>query len=953
MLTKFKGLVFGCALIASTAVAQKAGSFEPILETELDSSIPALLTLSAIETDSRKIEDQAEADKLYSSMGAALKGKKVSDPADPLYKDAVALLQFYLLQGRSKDSSEKVKIAGSWLEQSAQQFSDASGKNPDLQARTAYLAKVGRFIKTDGADGISDLIPLKEKLKNSRDALANVDLLIGYSLAFNATTTAEGLRLMNSVSNQVSIYGRLAQKLTEAMLDYGLDADGNVTGSAKPGAETKLTYSVQIARGMSAGPQHLVMGSAIYIWTQVNGSKGVKAPGFLRDGFPGIIPVESLRERDALLELQAQKFKEAAAAYRKIAAAFPKSEIGTSLDQRVWDIELANYQKNGQLVELETAFMDFRERYQGKRGFSAYLVDSYRKTVDSVLELALSNNMSKPLQATVAQAAARFARIETDRAAAANMKFKVAQIYRGLQMYKEAVDLYVELAKDQPLKHYLLAIEAQSQLASWPTLPNLANVPAAKQPERARLLAFYEIVNQLKKGDDWFILAHIGALNRALGQPKNAENLWLKSLKANSGPKIALEAGGTLLSEFMSAKRWAEVIDLCHLFASRKQTPTLASKAVNYKPWLADALYNGGTADLGSNNLNRSVKYLEEFVQVFPSEARAPAANYSLAFAYKGLNKLTAALNVSKSLVEKFPTYPLRGKVLLQAGEWAAADRANWEFAFFFYGKYLSDYRKEANIPQIRMTLADLYMKRKLYGWAARLYKEQSQATNVPKDQRLAAAVKALEIEDQFGEAAEANRFAPRVLDLAGPQDPARFKALAIMGRFAANSKDLNAMNGVEAKLLPLNKGNRDVLEALGLIRFKRAEMMTKSIFYGENNLTIKDPEAVVKKYYERFEQERRHYLSVCQIGVSSYCAPSLMRLVTVAKQGVEALDKVTIADTLGPNRVNSFKVTKQLYASKILQSRKDYINEALRLAKAGTTTPIWKEEVIKNLEYE
>ncbi len=78
-----------------------------------------------------------------------------------------------------------------------------------------------------------------------------------------------------------------------------------------------------------------------------------------------------------------------------------------------------------------------------------------------------------------------------------------------------------------------------------------------------------------------------------------------------------------------------------------------------------------------------------------------------------------------------------------------------------------------------------------------------------------------------------------------------------------------------------------------------------------------------------------------------------MLRLTTVARQGLDAIDKVTIAETLGPNRVNSFKVFKQLHLSKVQQARKDFIDQSLKLAKAGTTTPIWKDEIIKTLEYE
>jgi tetratricopeptide (TPR) repeat protein len=519
-------------------------------------------------------------------------------------------------------------------------------------------------------------------------------------------------------------------------------------------------------------------------------------------------------------------------------------------------------------------------------------------------------------------------------------------------MFKEAVDLYLDIAKESPMKNYLLAVEAQSRLAAWTTQPNFDKAGAGDANERSKLLSIFESISQLKNGEDWSMLAHIGLLNRALGQNQKAEDLWMKGLKSNMASKLAMEAGGLLISEFYTAKRWADVIDLSHMFGTKKAVPTSKGKSIKYQPWLADALYNGGIADLQAQNFPRSVKYLEEFAQVFGSDTRIAAATYSLAFAYKGTGKMLAALNACKIVVEKYPRYNLRPKLMLQAAEWGAADKTTWEYAFFFYSKYLTDYKNERNIPDIRNTLADLYLKRKLYGWAARLYKEQSLAPNVSKEQQLTAAVKYMDIEEQYGEPKDAYAGALRIIQLTSPKDPAALHALAFMGRYVANNKDLKGMAEIEPKLLSFSKSSKEVQEAVGLIRFRRAELQTRTIVYTENNLLIKDPEGIVKKYFDVFEVEKQHYLKVCQVGISAYCAPAMLRLTTVARQGIEAMEKVAIAETLEPNRVNSFKVFRQLHLSRVQKARNDFIDQALKLAKAGTTTPIWKDEIMKTLEY-
>lgn len=938
---------------------QKLGqSYEPIISHELTLNIPYLLSLSAMEKDSRKLASQEEANQLFAVTQEAVKNQGEQDAKiatnNTLYKDQLTLLQFFMGHTQLKENRDRVKALGEQLEKSAATYAELS-KNPAFTAQAQFYSKLGKFIRTDGTDGISDLIPLKDKLKNNKDLLNSIELLVGYSLAMSPTTAAQGLQTMSKVSNEVSIYGRLAIKLSEALSDYGLDAEGAPLSTVKPSAEGKLIYCVQLARGMPLGLQHLVMNSAAFIWSKANQSPTARVPPFLKEGFPGIAPVDFLRERDALIELTAQNYKQASALYKKIAEAYPKGEQLAAIDSRIWELDILVFQKSGNLAELEGSFTALRTKYapQGKKGFYSTLGDAYRKVLDGSLDLALNPKGTKPQQTMAIQFTSKYLKSENDRAIAYPLKSKLALLYRSLKMYNEAVDSYLDIAKDQPLKNYLFAVEAQSQLASWPAQPDFANKSKDKVPERTKLLSIYETVSTIKNGGDWMILSHVGLLQRALNRPKDAEILWLKGLKADAATKYAQDAGGLLLHEFYEAKRWDDVVDLSHLFASKKVNPSVKGVALNYKPFLADALFKGGTEALAKNGFQKAVKFLEEFSIVFPSEPRYASAGHSLAFAYKGLNKLVPALNVCKNITEKFPKYPLRTKLILQAGDWAAADRNTWEYGFYFYTKYLTDYKNESNVPQIRTTLAELYFKRKLYGWASRLYREQSLSPKVAKDLQLKAAVRAMEIEDQFGEAKEANESAKRIIQLAAANDPSSYHAYAFIGRFIANSKDLKAMNDIEPKLTAISKSSKEVLEAIGYIRYRRAEILGKVIVNNESNLQLRDPEGTVKKYYARFEDERKNYLNVCQIGITAYCAPAMLKLTTIAKQGLEAIEKIQIAETLGAKRVNSFKVFKQLQVSKVQQSKKDYGDQALRLAKQGTTTPSWKEEITKSLEYE
>ncbi|MES2743940.1 MAG: hypothetical protein V4655_00875 [Bdellovibrionota bacterium] len=942
---------------AAAASVKSAPTFEPIIAHELSLNISYLLTLNSIDKDAKKIQSPEEAATLYASTDAAIKALGTEDHKAaplPIYKDVLSLIQFYMGRVPNKDNTAKIKNLGDSLEKSAANFA-ALTKNTVQQAQALYYVQIGKYIKSDGTDGISDLIPLKDKLKDNKDMVNAIDLMVGYSLASSPSSQAQGLQTMARVNNDVSIYGRLATKLSEAVIEFGLDADGQSVGAIKSTAESKLSYCVQLARAMPAGLQHIVMNSAAYIWVKANPNDDKRSPAFMKDGFPAVVPVDFMRERDALIELRAANYQAASALYKKIASAYQPGPAQSAVDSRIWELDILQFQKTGSMTELEASFAALRAKYlpQGKKGFYAMVGDSYRKVLDSNLDAGLSPQGAAAQKTMAIQFATKYLATEQDRVIAYPLKAKLALLYRSQKMFREAVETYLDIAKDQPLKNYVMAIESQSQLASWSNIPDFTNKSKDKVPERQKLLSIYETVGSINKNTDWGVISHVGLLNRVLGNTKAAEQLWTKTLASNPAHKYANEAAGLMLSEYNTAARHDELIELIHLVVSKKVTPTLKAAPVNYKPWLADSLFKAGNAELSKNNLPKAVKYLEEFTIVFPTEPRFASAGHSLALGYKGMNKLVPALNMSKGIAEKFPKYPLRAKLLLQAGEWAAATQPTWEFAFYFYTKYLTDFKTEANIPTIRTTLAELYFKRKLYGWSSRLYREQSVSPQVPKDQQLKAAARAMEIEDQFGEAKEAYGSAQRVIALAGPADPSRYRAFAFMGRYVANNKDLKGMNDLEQKIVPLVKMSKDVMEAVGFMRYRRAELLFKPIVNNENNLQLRDPDATVKKYYGRFEEERKNYLNVCQIGITAYCAPAMLKLTTIARQGQEAVEKITIAETLGPNRVNGFKVFKQLQVSKILQAKKDYGDTATRLVKQGTTTPAWREEILKALEYD
>lgn len=950
--------------VCQLAFAEEAGSarpapqtlaFNPILEESFPNSLSRLLVLAALSLDNKLLESD-EAEVLWNKTQqtiAANRGQELSpEKAKVLTLQSARLLQYYL----SRNVEDRIQPAAQWLETYAKVGAESS-KKAAVKAKFTYFQNLAHFFNSEGRQGFSEFTALRPQLQADKALAANTDLFSAYSLALSPSSAASALTFLNQAGPQLGVYGKIVQKLLEASMDIGLDGEGKLSGSIKPSYETKLAAATRLAKSLPAASQTQVLNSAIYIWLKVQGAKEGAAPAYLVEGFKGQRPAAALREREALRLIKGQKYSEARVIYKQIAEGL--SDLSLTIDHRLWEIDVLIYQKSGQIAELEKSYLDLKSRYRGEaktKGSPAAnlwqaVSETYRGVLDQMLGQAQQPQAPLAFKKLTAQTVLSFTKIEGDSPAVLPYKLRLAQLYRSLNQFREATDLFLELAIREPSpKLYMAAIEAQSQLAKWPQQPPFEAVPAGPDEERQRLYSIFEKAAKVNKsGDEWFALAHMGLLLRSLQKDKAMEDLWRPALaRAAATQKLALEAGGLLLANAYTAKRWQDVIDLSHLFSQRRLPITQKGKALAFAPWLGDALFSGGNADLQSKNYPRAVKNLEEFIQSYEADPRVPAALHSSAFAYVGMNKYTPALNACRSIAEKFPAYPPRARLLLQAGEWAMLEKNNIEFAIYFYGKYLGDYKNEANIPQIRVQLAEIYLKRRLYGWASRLYREQSQAPGVSKDQQLQAAIKVMDIEERYGELKDASLGASRILQLASPDDPASIRAIAFQARYVAQSKDLKGMADIEARILPLVSRSKEALEALGQLRFRRAELTTQGIFNEESNLQIRDPEATVKKYADRFDVEKQPYLKVCQMGVNTMCAPAYWRLTAVATQALEAVEKVEIADTLGQSRVNSFKVFKQLQLNKIISSRKEMREQALRLVQQGTTTEAWKEEISK-----
>ncbi|MFW7379098.1 MAG: tetratricopeptide repeat protein [Oligoflexus sp.] len=933
-----------------------------VIDAKFEIDLVALLEVSALEPEITRFNQQQEAKATYESLKAQasrMRSNK-SVPADHLrssYREAAAVVHFYSIHRHLDEANAILEASRDWLIDYSGRYQQLA-ESPQHALIAQYYQIVGEYGKEKGRGGaVTRLIDLRKGLAAEKLIAANVDLMIAHSLLGIQATRQQGRQYLRKALG-LSVYGNLGHRLLSALVEANLDAEGNLSETASPDGLKHLAYVAKVARGMPRGIQEPIFNTILFIWEHAYQASNQKPP-FDLESASGVPPVDAFIEKQALKHLAAGKTSAALVAYQSLADAYRGQVLEISFQQRIWQIEYDSFLAIKDTQSIEKRFASLYGKYARKRDGSA----EYRKALRNFFRnmrtqyhQIVAQRLNEALQATDSRLdtvalVERYLKYDMGRRISFPIKMRLAQLYRKTNQHSRAVDVYLDLAKDKPLQAYTLAAEAQSFIAQWPALPPWQQLPVANLPdERRKLIDIYEKTLALKKQDDWQILAHLGLLQQSLGQEAAMEKLWLERLKNASANQHSQEAGGRLLSGFYQSKRWLPLIQLADLLKQRKINATQNMQNLSVDPLLADALFFQGQDDLQKKNFNQAISYYNQFVQLFANEARIAIVYYNLAQSFIGAGRMLPALNAIKVLIDRFPALENRNQILLQGGQWAGRSQQTVEYAFFFYGKYLREFATAPDIPQVRETLANLYYQRKLYGWAARLYKEQSLGKVVPVAMQLNAALKYMEIEEKFGQPQDAAFGAQRVLQLAAAGSPAVAKAYAFLARYAANRGDLATMKSMEPQLIQISSQSAEGREALGHIRFKMAEMQTRPITNRESNAALRDPEGAIKQYYQAYEVERQHYAKVCQGGISTFCAPSLLRLVMLSQMASEAIRKVEIADTLGPERVNAFNVFKQLHIAKIEEQEKSLAKDSIRLAEQGTTSDLWRSEILKSL---
>ena len=404
-----------------------------------------------------------------------------------------------------------------------------------------------------------------------------------------------------------------------------------------------------------------------------------------------------------------------------------------------------------------------------------------------------------------------------------------------------------------------------------------------------------------------------------------------------------------MIQDSYSSRDWSFLISLVERLSKQKVGPTTPKGVpLNYQPMYAEALFNLGKQTYEENKYKIAGKNFSQFIQLFKKDRRRPEALYLMSYSFLLENQTDAGIKGFQELVTKYPSSKHTSDAIITGGEYSVKKNYG-KIAIFFYQQYLKLYPKDKKVVQIREILAKILIKEQLYGEAARLYQAQSRSKLADRQTQIKAALAYIEVVEKHGDIDQALPGAKRIRQIGRKDHHAFATALGLEARFAYRGKNLGKIRSLEKELEKLDVKLPAVQQSLGETRYYIARLTFVPIVNREHNLTIKDPQAAVLKYYENFQNNRKSFDKVCSSGISTYCAPSKLALSNYSLTAIEAMEQVSVNTGLDDGSINNFKLFRNQYLAELASLGKNLEESAKDLADKGTTTKIWKQQIFSN----
>lgn len=666
-------------------------------------------------------------------------------------------------------------------------------------------------------------------------------------------------------------------------------------------------------------------------------------------------------ERVAIQQWQSGKHSVAATEYARLAKQFDGKPQATSFDRRLVDIRQSEYMKSNDPKVYEQLLLRMQQKYgaavaeEGKAessdAMTKFVNSRYQSLVNREVQIAKSNKAdATQRQRTIGMLQRQMDKLQDEQRA--NVLETQADIYALVPNHRKASEIYLDLglnSKSAKTPVYLQkAINSQSVLASWSSTAPWDGYKPGSRNDRLSLLETYKKLNEHKaQQTNWQLVAQIGWLEIALGQPQSAFEIWQATLNKSTRGNDAAQAAGYMLTAYQRAKRWDDLESLSRLCMSKNIAARFQRQPLALNSLLALSLFEGGKQAHGAQEYAKASAKLKEFTTNYRQDGRRAEGLYILASAYRGDAKHVESTDTLMALVNEYPSSPFTRNALYNGGEWSIA-MANEEQAIYFYQAFVTRFSTDKQAPQVRNTLAELYMGRALYAQAATVYREQMQARNASKEDISLAASAILDIETRHGSDERANANAERMLKMP-LNDGEKAEAYAVRARYLEKTKNYKGLDVLEAQVEKIASGAEELQDVLGEIRFMQAQRHAKTANAEFFNLALRDPMKTLNEKNDIFLRAQRSYEQVCDAGKTSYCAPAMHFLARMAEGMLGNIEDLSIAETLDGPIVNRFNARKREIVTNLVRTAEKADDRALMAANSGRTSPDWTTQILWN----
>ena len=960
-------------LVLMLSAATAHGQFKPVIPASYSSRDLPMLELALRDpniarnliSDDLYFEQTFEQIKAQEAELRIMKGQRRLELLGNLYRNYINMSYFLedVRAGRANSVAgyQNITTKITNLRKAAMSYGQQlarSTKNKRLQAEALYHVLTSQYLL--GMSKGSSVKNLKRLAKFQNGYLKRRSEMLSAIHDIEYGNATRGIATLNGIMKSLPKSGSISSRLAIARSYAGLNRNGRKIKQSDKRYRNYLYRSATQARKLSRQDREAVFSFTVAVWRQAEGSRADwnKYP-FKLSHYQDLDLAQAVYERRGLDYLEKKDYRRAIARYQRLSKRFENTPRMVQIDDRIIMIRMLDYQKNARTQAYEKALLSYAQKYEtlsasqsahakSYTGMKLSIEKRHQQLVNQLLTNAAKHKAGKRQRLAAIAIANRYLAGKQNPVEYTAVKTRIGRIYVLANMHEQAVATYIDLKNrsegTQALQFLNLAIHSQSILAKWPKQAPWDGIAVAHRTTRTQLLSLFSEKHGLTKS--WNDLAHVGLLHINLGNGKLAFTLWTKQLSEQPKGVHAQKAAGFMLVAYRKSASWQELEDLSRFSINASVRPIHRGKFINPTIYLADALFYGGKQHFTNSNFAQAIAKLSEFTQSFKRDTRRPEGMFILGQAFHNDAKHPESIETMMALVNEYPRSKFFKPALLMGGEWSIP-MAYEEQTIFFYQKFVDSYVSDPQTPAIRMTLADLYMGRDLYGNAARVHQAHAQDPQVDVASQVDSALAVMEIEERFGEVRYAKWGAERVKQIAKENPQSMARVLGFEARVAASRKDYRELHQIESRLSQLPFDDRDVVEALAQVRFilaqKQAEE-TKNKFF---NLELTAPEQTLAKQHSLFLKVQKAYERVCEPGNSSYCAPAMMELSEATNYTLKAIEDITIAQTLDEQTVNSFEKRKLSIISYLSDTASKADNRALGITENGLTTPDWSSEIL------